>query len=317
MIVTLKPSLTVTDAQAQSIVDRVAPGRRLWRIGELLAGEISAVFEIELVEGPPAFVLKVYPETMQWKMQKEVSIARLLAGLPIPLPHILLADESRTLLDLNFVVMKRFDGRTVRQWEPSLDKDEAFDVYRQMGEALRMIHGVALESFGYLVANGVVQPFASNRAYMLSQFERKLGGFAKLGGRPALAAQLDAYLKRSAGLLDGCQRPVLCHYDYHSGNVLADRRSGMLQLTGIIDLENALAGDPLMDLAKTIAYSVRDDMTKRAGLLAGYGPIDRPDWEETLRLYQFYGAIELWAWWTQIGDAARAEGIVAELERYA
>jgi aminoglycoside phosphotransferase (APT) family kinase protein len=317
MIVTLKPSLAVTDAQAQSIVDCAAPGRRLTRIDELQAGEISAVFEIELADGPPALVLKVYPETMHWKMQKEVSIARRLEGLPIPVPHILLADDSRSLLDLNFVVMTCFAGRNIRQWEPSLAKDETFDVYRQMGEALRVIHGVTMESFGYLVANGVVQPFASNRDYMLSQFERKLSGFRELGGHPALAAQLDAYLTRSTGLLDGCQRPVLCHYDFHSGNLLADRRDGALQLTGIIDLENAIAGDPLMDLAKTIAYSVRDDETKRAGLLEGYGPIDRPDWQETLRLYQFYGAIELWAWWTQIGDAARAEGIVAELESYA
>ena len=317
MIVTLKPTLAVTDAQAQAIVDRIAPGRRLARTDELLAGEISAVFEIELADGPPAFVLKVYPEAMHWKMQKEVSIARLLTGQPIPVPRILLADESRALLDLNFVVMNRFDGRNVGQWEPSLERDEMREIYRQIGAALRVIHGVALESFGYLVADGVMQPFASNRAYMLSQFERKLGGFATLGGRPALAAQLDAYLKRSADLLDGCRRPVLCHYDYHSGNLLADRRDGTLQLTGIIDLENAIAGDPLMDLAKTIAYSVRDDETKRAGLLDGYGPIDRPDWQETLRLYQFYGAIELWAWWTQIGDAARAEHIVADLERYA
>jgi len=317
MIVTLKPALAVSDTQAQAIVDRVAPGRRVARVGELLAGEISAVFEIELANGPPALVLKVYPETLHWKMQKEVSIARRLEGLPIPVARILRADDSRTLLDLDFVVMNRFDGRNVNQWEPSLDRNTTHDIYRQIGAALRVIHGITLESFGYLVSDGVAQPFASNRAYMLSQFERKLGGFARLGGRPALAAQLDAYLKRSAGLLDGCQQPVLCHYDYHSGNLLADRRDGTLQLTGIIDLENAIAADPLMDLAKTIAYSVRDDATKRAGLLAGYGSIDRPDWQETLRLYQFYGAIELWAWWTQIGDAARAEGIVAELERYA
>jgi aminoglycoside phosphotransferase (APT) family kinase protein len=317
MIVTLKPALTVTDAQAQAIVDRAAPGRKVERIGELLAGEISAVFAIELADGSPAFVLKVYPETMHWKMQKEVSIARLLAALPIPVPRILLADESRSLLDLNFIVMSHSDGRNVSQWEPSLDQRETHEIYRQIGAALRIIHSVTLESFGYLVENGVAQPFASNRAYMLSQFERKLGGFAKLGGRPALTEQLDAYLKRGTDLLDGCTRPVLCHYDYHSGNLLADRRNGTLQLTGIIDLENAIAGDPLMDLAKTIAYSVRDDITKRAGLLAGYGPIDRSDWQETLRLYQFYGAIELWAWWTQIGDHQRADNIVADLEKYA
>jgi hypothetical protein len=105
MIVTLKPFLAITDAQAQAIVDRVAPGRRLARIDELLAGEISAVLEIELTDGPPAFVIKVYSEALHWKMQKEVSIACLLEGRPIPVPRILLADDSRSLLDLNFVVM--------------------------------------------------------------------------------------------------------------------------------------------------------------------------------------------------------------------
>jgi hypothetical protein len=80
MVATLKPILTISEMQAQSIVDRVVPGRKLSRIGELLVGEISAVFEIELDGGPPAFVLKVYPDALHWKMQKEVLIARLLDG---------------------------------------------------------------------------------------------------------------------------------------------------------------------------------------------------------------------------------------------
>jgi hypothetical protein len=33
------------------------------------------VFEIELEGGSPAFVLKVYPEVLQWKMQKEIVVA--------------------------------------------------------------------------------------------------------------------------------------------------------------------------------------------------------------------------------------------------
>ena len=72
-----------------------------------------------------------------------------------------------------------------------------------------------------------------------------------------------------------------------------------------------------MDLAKTLSYLARDNDMKRAGLLSGYGTIDRPDWQETLALYQFYSALELWAWWTQIGDHQRAARIVADLERYA
>ena len=48
------------------------------------------------------------------------------------------------------------------------------------------------------------------------------------------------------------------------------------------------SGDPLMDLARTVAYSVRDDETKRAGLFAGYGLVDRRNWPETLTLDRFY-----------------------------
>jgi aminoglycoside phosphotransferase (APT) family kinase protein len=316
MIVTLKPSLAVTDAQAQAIVDRVVPGRRLARLSELLAGEISAVFEIELADGPPAFVLKVYPEALHWKMRKEMRIAALLDGrLRVPTPRILLADDSKSLLDLDFCVMTRLDGQDLLRHEPP--PSEAQAVFAQMGRALREIHAIELDAFGYIGADGIVTPFASNRACMLSQFERKVGGFAQLAGRPALAGQLKAYVERSTPLLDACTTPSLCHYDFHTGNVLAARRDGALQLTGIVDLENAIAGDPLMDLAKTLAYSVRGDATKRAGLLEGYGPIDRPEWQDTIRLYEFYGAIELWGWWTQIGDRKRADSIVPDLEKYA
>ncbi len=70
MVVKLKPILVVSDVQAQAIIDCVAPGRTVARVSELQRGEISAVFEITLADGPPAFVLKVYPDSMHWKMQK-------------------------------------------------------------------------------------------------------------------------------------------------------------------------------------------------------------------------------------------------------
>jgi aminoglycoside phosphotransferase (APT) family kinase protein len=283
MAATLKPVLVISDMQAQAIIDRVAPGRTLARVGELLVGEISAVFEIEieLEGGPPAFVLKVYPEALHWKMQKEVMVARLLDGkLGVRVPRILLADDSKTLIDLSFVVMERLDGKSLTPMEPTLDGPDTRAIYVQMGRALREIHAIAMDSFGYIGAKGVLTPFPTNRAYMLSQFERKLAGFAQLAGRPELARKLEAYVERSTPLLDGSIAASLCHFDFHPGNVLAARRGGSLHLTGIVDLENAIAGDPLMDLAKTIAYSVRDDETKRAGLLAGYGTIDRPDRHE-------------------------------------
>jgi aminoglycoside phosphotransferase (APT) family kinase protein len=313
MAVTLKPTLAISHAQAQALVDRVAPGRSVLRLSAVLAGEIGAVFEIAFVDGPP-LILKVYPEALHWKMRKEVRVASLLEGrLSVPTPRFLLADDSRTLIDLAVALMTRLEGQDVLRLEPELDRSQVLAIYGRMGRALREIHDVAMEAFGYIGPGGIVAPSATNRAYMLAQFGRKLGGFAAFGGNPELAKRLRDQVERSSHLLDGCRQPRLCHYDFHTGNVLAigDR------LTGIVDLENAIAGDPLMDLAKTIAYSVRDDDGKRAALLEGYGPIDRAGWQETVRLYQFYGAIELWAWWIQIGDKPRAASLLPDLERYA
>jgi len=160
-------------------------------------------------------------------------------------------------------------------------------------------------------------PFATNRAYMSSQFARKLDGFSALSGTPEIAARLRDYIGRSAALLDGCATPRLCHYDFHPGNVLAGRQDGTLRLTGLVDLENAIAGDPLMDVAKTLNCSAHGVAARRAGLLAGYGPIERPHWEDTVALYELSGLLEPWCWWTQIGDHEHADGIMADFAGFA
>jgi hygromycin-B 7''-O-kinase len=45
---------------------------------------------------------------------------------------------------------------------------------------------------------------------------------------------------------------VLCHNDLHAGNLPATVGKGDLQLTGVLDFEGALSGDPLMDVAKAL-----------------------------------------------------------------
>lgn len=318
MIAMLKPELVLSDSQAQSIVDRPAPGRRMTWLSAFTQGEIGAVFAVELADGPPDLVIKVYPDALHWKMLKEITVAHLMrAGrLAAPVPRILHADESRSLIAFNFVVMDRLSGSSLIGYERDLVEPECFAIYAEMGRLLRQIHAITLESFGYIGTHGVVSPSPTNRAYMTSQFDRKLGGLFTLADADDLATRLRAYVDRSAALLDGCITPSLCHYDFHTGNILAERRDGTLQITGLVDLENAIAGDPLMDVAKTLSYSVRGDATKLAGLLAGYGPIERPLWQEAIALYEFYCLLEL-CWWKEIGDHERAASLLGDLARFA
>jgi aminoglycoside phosphotransferase (APT) family kinase protein len=152
---------------------------------------------------------------------------------------------------------------------------------------------------------------------MSFQFDKKLTEFAEREGDPALGDRLRAVVHERAYLLDACPTAHLCHYDFHSGNILAERNDGSLRLSGVLDFEGVIAGDPLMDIAKALYYFTPEDEPKKAALLAGYGALDRGDWQETLDLYRLYATLELWCWMAQIGNREPLDSLAEDLRRSA
>jgi len=314
--VSLRPRLAISVDQAQAIVGRGVPGASALGITELYGGEISTVFEVTLGDARSC-ILKVYPASMQWKMAKEVHVLGLLRNVSTPVPRILLADDTRSVIDLNFVLMNKLDGLVLGKHETELSDAELFAIYAEMGASLREINSIALDSFGYIGPNGVWTPHANNRGYMSSQFERKLTEFGERGGDLALAERLRASIAARRHLLDAATVPRLCHYDLHAGNVLVTS-SREPHLSGIVDFENATAGDPLTDIAKALYYfrpqDKPQDAPKHAGLLAGYGAIQRPDWQDTIDLYRLACTLELWCWRAQFGGHDALAEFTRELE---
>jgi aminoglycoside phosphotransferase (APT) family kinase protein len=144
------------------------------------------------------------------------------------------------------------------------------------------------------VTTTILDPRPTNTDYMTGQFTSKLREFSALGGDAALRVAIDRYLGERADLFAACDHAVLCHNDFHEGNILVDRdeRDGW-RVTGFIDVQNAVAADPLMDLAKTDCYSIRGHRAKLDGLLDGYGPCGQAR-AERMAIYRLYHALELW-----------------------
>ncbi len=71
-----------------------------------------------------------------------------------------------------------------------------------------------------------------------------------------------------AHLLHECAQPVFCHNDLHITNLPVKIMDRDLRLSGILDSDGALAGDPLMDVAKALHYVSAE---AKAALLKGYG----------------------------------------------
>jgi aminoglycoside phosphotransferase (APT) family kinase protein len=123
-------------------------------------------------------MLKVYPDDLHWKMQKEVTVVGLVQDrLSVPTPRILLADDSKTLLGLNFIVMTKLDGSILGQLERTLASEQRVSAYAQIGQLLREFHRIPMETFGYIGPKGIWTAHSSNHVYLTHQFQRKLKEF--------------------------------------------------------------------------------------------------------------------------------------------
>lgn len=190
-------------------------------------------------------------------------------------------------------------GRSLRHWIAEPDIEQA---YRQMGELLRRIHAVPMAAYGYLRGGGIDRPVSAHADYMTSAFEDVFRRFRNLGGEPDLARRLQHLAEGSFDLLDGGDGAVLCHDDFHQGNVLALRDdAGRLQLSGLIDFGNARAADKLFDLAKALFCSAHEDPRSYRPILEGYGPVDHPDIERALWLCSLFHRMSMWCWLTKLG----------------
>jgi len=309
----IRPDLRLPVSAAQAIVDTVLTGHTVAAVSDIHGGEIAAIYEIAFVADKPPVVLKVYPDSLHWKMQKEVTVISLVEGcLSVPAPRILLADDSKRLLDLNFVLMTRLPGSNLGRLESRLTADQRASAYRQIGGLLREFHRIPMDAFGYIGSRGISAAHATNRDYLSHQCDRKLREFADRGGSADLARRIAAYFSTRMHLLHECSHAVLCHNDLHAGNLLAGITDHGVRLSGVLDFEGALAGDPLMDLAKALFYLNAAD---RSALLDGYGDTGRRQWSQVLEFYHLYFVLELWCWMAQIGNAQPLHALARDLAR--
>lgn len=284
-------------------------------------GSVSGAHRISFEGGAAEqVVVKLPAPRYQWLAAKEVYGYRLLAEHGISaIPKVLAFEESVPLLGGSpCTVLSLLPGRPLSEVSEELTESELFELYRQAGTLLAAIHAIAMEAYGD-IRTGIVDPQPDNAAGMARQFEQLLREFGELGGDGEVAALIADAVAGSAEVFAACQRPVLCHGDFHEGNILVQRdQSGQWRVTGTIDLENLHASDPLVDLVRTEWFSIRGNRSKRAGLLAGYGPAGEQwpvEWRERMRRYRLCLCLELWNWFTISGAAGKLPVVELELRR--
>jgi hygromycin-B 7''-O-kinase len=298
---------------AERLLASLHPAGRAHAVARIPGGRNNSVFEVQMAKG--AVVVKVYPGDWGWMMKKEALAIGVLhdQALHLPIPHLLAADDSGTILPEAFLVASKLPGRHLGAHLPDVDEETLAAFNRQAGGLLRALHEVHFDAFGYLGTNGIVQGHPTNLDYMRFQFDKKLREFDSLGGDPDLRRAIERHVA-DRGDLFAWPHACYCHNDCHEGNVLMEAALSGWAISGLLDFENVVAGDPLLDLAKTHYYARRRTERTLAALAEGHGDL-RDNWRPALTLYVLYHALELWAWTASLGQSEPLSRISEDIRR--
>jgi fructosamine-3-kinase len=223
------------------------------------------------------FVLRIAPNENAPKlfyekkmMHSEIEVHnKVLQNTDIPAPKIIAHDFSHAIIDRDYLIMSFLEGK------PGLFRD------RELGQYVRQLHNIKGDFFGYPDREA---PIGHNWPEIFSIYFRLIFQDC-LNCNIISKEEYDFFIKtynNKSNVIKKC-RSCLLHLDLWSQNILTKNN----KITGILDFDRGLYGDPELEFAVLDTYGYSTDEFFR-----GYG-IERPCDKPALIRRQIYLVYEL------------------------
>ena len=245
--------LPVSQETAQALFKRHMGGEAQIRAyQELTEGYFNAAYRVELVDGK-VYVLKVAPppevRVLRYEreiMRTEVDVLRMVAAqTTMPVPAILFHDQACDLLPSACFAMQFVKGEPLHKLRASLPLEDLERIDRACGDYLRQMNGICGTGFGLFTPSAPRFP-SWREAYDQLLRDVLLDGEEIGIALPLSSQEVLELAHQHYSALDEVERPALVHWDLWDGNIFIDPEKR--QVSGIIDFERALWGDPLMEV---------------------------------------------------------------------
>ena len=237
-----------TDAAVTAMAGAAFPGKRVVRITELPEGMCNAAYCVAFDDGSES-ILKIAAESRAGYLSNEIDLMKAeVAAMDlvrtrgdVKVARVQAYDTSHTLCGGDYFFMEKLPGTNYRFLRPTMTDEENAAVDRELGRIARSLREIRNPQFGFLGD--------SRRFDTLYAFVRLMLGNLV---HDAAARQIDilhggeeylAWLERDRAAFDEVRTASLVHWDMWEGNVFV--QDG--RITGIIDWERAMWGEPYMD----------------------------------------------------------------------
>ena len=272
-------------------------------------GLFNTTYRVDFVNAP-SVILRLGPVHRELlmgyehdMMLTEAEVLRRMKTAEIPCSEVLFVSTDRVLVDRDYMIVKYIDSIPLSS--AKLLQEERYRLDVECGRLLRKMHEIPCEAFGratdVLFGKGYISFYESVLAEVsdLVGKSSRDGFFTKAESVRILAAVI-----RHKAVLSTCQKPVLCHGDMWSGNVLVKQSEKHCELAAIIDVDRAYFGDVDFDLGNPWILS--------DAFLEGYG-IAREELETRERKIKrtvaalIYFLIEAYVWHAQYNGEENAQ----------
>jgi len=185
-----------------------------------------------------------------WKIRKEEYLYNLIRKkTDVPIPKVIKAGRD-------YLLMTKIRGRELDVSNEALVK--------KAGEYLAKIHSIKFPSYGWIIRDKIKPKFKNWIDFVKYDMDLKFKNIPKKD--EWLKDVIKHILKEHRSLFNVKDGPCLLHKDYHSSHILVDKG----KISGIIDIEWAMAGHNEMDLVKSLLWMFEDKPKLEKVFLEGY-----------------------------------------------
>lgn len=220
------------------------------KIRELTEGCFNVAYEIGLPD--KEVILKIAPEIsakiMSYEkniMQAEVEGLRMVKEKThVPVPEVYYYDTSRSICNAQFFFMEKLYGASFFQLQNNdMTQKEQEPVFYEIGKYNQEINQITGTQYGY-IGQPKKQSSSWKETFMTMISDLLTDGEMIEIDLGVEYSEVNCLIQKASFALEEVKQPVLVHWDLWEGNVFV--KDG--KITGIIDFERALWGDPLMEV---------------------------------------------------------------------
>lgn len=211
-------------------------------VSAIESGVVNSVYEIGL-DDEKKFVLRISNKTED-TLTPEIWAINSARSAGVPVADILLVGETQTSDSLaRFSLQSFITGLPLTEYLESRSRTEETNelIGKSVGRMLNRIHSTYTEGFGYI--ENEKGTYATKHEWL----DRLFAGRDELQGYLGDTLEIDTIFSIiHAGAMQDYGSPRLLHGDYKMDHIFINPET--LEISGVIDFEEASSGDPILDL---------------------------------------------------------------------